>query len=310
MNRADLADLVAFVAVAETLSFRGAANRVGVTPSAISHAMRQLEQRLGMRLLHRTTRSVALTDQGRRLFEQIKPAMADINAALQALEQERLQPSGRLRLHASGGAAASVIAPVWNTFLRTYPEVHLELKVDDGPVDVVAGGFDAAIAIKDQVPADMVAARVTGPMRAAVVGAPDYFARHGKPSTPDELALHDCIEYRWGESRFSWPFRRDGSLVRVAVRGPVSVNSGHLAVRAAADGLGIAYSSDATAQPYVRAGRLVRVLEDWSPSHEGYYLYYPGHRQVPLALRALIDMIRHRRRSRPEDVAHLAAAAD
>jgi DNA-binding transcriptional LysR family regulator len=312
MNRADLPDLVAFVAVAETLSFRGAARRVGVTPSAVSHAMRQLERRLGIRLLHRSTRSVALTDQGRRLLERVRPAIAEIDDALQVLEQERQQPSGRLRLHASGGAAASVIAPVWNTFLRTYPAIHLELKVDDGPVDIVAGGFDAAIAIREQVPTDMVAVRVTGPMRAAVVGAPDYLAQRGTPSTPDDLATHDCIEYRWGDDRFAWPFRRDGGLRRVAVRGPVSVNSGHLAVRAAIDGLGIAYTSEATAQPFLRSAKLVRVLEDWSPSHEGYFIYYPGHRQVPLALRALIEMIRLKRRSQrpPNNVVPFAAAAD
>jgi DNA-binding transcriptional LysR family regulator len=265
-----------------------------------------------VRLVHRTTRSVALTDQGHRLLERVRPAIGEIDRALQALEQERQQPVGRLRLHASGGAAAAVVAPVWNGFLRTYPDLHLELRVDDGPVDIVAGGFDAAIAIREQVPADMVAVRVTGPMRAAVVGAPDYFARRGTPATPDDLALHDCIEYRWGDSRFAWPFRRDGSLRRVSVRGPVSVNSGQLAVRAAADGLGIAYASEATAQPFVCSGRLIRVLEEWSPSHDGYFFYYPGHRQVPLAVRALIDMIRRNRRPRqpPTIGAPLAAAAD
>jgi DNA-binding transcriptional LysR family regulator len=296
MKRADLADLFAFAAVAETLSFRAAARRVGVTPSAISHTMRQLEKRLGVRLLHRTTRSVALTDQGRRLLEHVRPALAQIDGALQALDQERQQPSGRLRIHASGGGAAAVVAPVWNAFLRAYPAVHLELKVDDGPVDVVADGFDAAIAVKEQVPMDMVAIRVTGPMQAAVVGAPGYFELRGLPATPDDLALHDCIEYRWGEARFAWPFRRDGVLHRVAVRGPVSVNGGQLALRAAIDGLGIAYANEATVLPFVRSGALVRVLEDWAPSHEGYFLYYPGHRQVPSALRALIDTIRLGRR--------------
>ena len=312
MNRADLADLLAFVAVAETLSFRGAARRVGVTPSAISHAMRQLEERLGVRLLHRTTRSVALTDHGRRLLERVRPAIAEVSGALEELEHERQQPFGRLRLHASGSGAVLVIAPVWNTFLRTHPDVHLELKVVDGPVDVVADGFDAAVAIREQVPADMVAVRVTGPMQAAVVGAPDYLARRGVPSTPDDLSLHDCIEYRWGDSRFAWPFRRDGALHRVAVRGPVSVNSAELAVRAAVDALGIAYTSEMAAQPFLHSGRLIRVLEDWSPSHGGYFIYYAGHRQVPLALRALIDLIRLGRRSQKAAalVESLAAAAD
>jgi DNA-binding transcriptional LysR family regulator len=217
---------------------------------------------------------------------------------LQALDYERQQPSGRLRIHATGGGAAAVVAPIWNAFLRTHPAVHLELKVDDGAVDVVADGFDAAIAIKEQVPMDMVAIRVTGPMQAAVVGAPGYFELRGLPVTPDDLALHDCIEYRWGDARFAWPFRRDGVLHRVAVRGPVSVNGGQLALRAAIDGLGIAYANEATVLPFVRSGALVRVLEDWAPSHDGYFLYYPGHRQVPSALRALIDTIRPGRRPR------------
>ncbi|HTG24007.1 MAG TPA: LysR family transcriptional regulator [Reyranella sp.] len=292
MHRGDLADLTAFVAVADELSFRAAAARVGVTPSALSHAMRQLEERLGVRLLHRTTRSVALTDQGQRLLERLRPAISQIAAALEDLDRERRQPSGRLRIHASAGAAAAAIAPVWDRFLAAYPDVHLELQVDDAPVDIVAKGFDAAIGIRERAAVDMVAVRVTGPMEVTVVGAPAYFARRPAPRTPDDLAHHSCIQYRWGDGVFVWPFQRNGQSRRISVRGPVTVNSPGLAVRAAVDGLGIAYTILPPAEPFIRSGELVPVLEDWLPPYEGYFLYYPGHRQVPSALRALIDMLR------------------
>ena len=228
MHRGDLADLTAFVAVADELSFRAAAARVGVTPSALSHAMRQLEERLGVRLLHRTTRSVALTDQGQRLLERLRPAITQIAAALEDLDRERRQPSGRLRIHASAGAAAAAIAPVWDRFLAAYPDVHLELQVDDAPVDIVAKGFDAAIGIRERAAVDMVAVRVTGPMKVTVVGAPAYFARRPAPRTPDDLAQHSCIQYRWGDGVFVWPFQRSGQSQRISVRGPVTVNSPHL----------------------------------------------------------------------------------
>ena len=292
MHRGHLADLTAFLAVADELSFRAAAARVGVTPSALSHAMRQLEERLGVRLLHRTTRSVALTDQGRRLLERLRPAMAQITGALEDLDQERQRPFGRLRIHASAGAAAAAIAPVWDRFLATYPDVHLELLVDDdAPADIVAEGFDAAIGIRERAAMDMITVRVTGPMKVAVIGAPSYFARRPAPRTPDDLADHNCIQYRWGGAVFVWSFQRDGQSRRIAVHGPITVNSPGLAVRAAVDGLGIAYTIQPLAEPFIRSGQLVRVLEEWLPPYEGYYLYYPGHRQVPTALRALIDML-------------------
>jgi DNA-binding transcriptional LysR family regulator len=295
MQRGDLADLTAFIAVADELSFRAASARLGITPSALSHAMRQLEERLGVRLLHRTTRSVALTDPGRRLLERLRPAIAQITDALEDLEQERLRPYGRLRIHASTGAAATAVAPIWNRFLTTYPDVHLELQVDDAPVDVVAQGFDAAIGIRERAAADMVAVRLSGPMRAVVVGAPSYFAQRPAPQSPDDLALHHCIQYRWSDAQSVWPFERDGKLKRVSVRGSVTVNSPGLAVRAAVDGLGIAYTIEPPAEPFIRSGELVRVLQDWLPSSEGYFLYYPGHRQVSTALRAFINMMRTNR---------------
>ena len=299
MNRADLADLSAFVAVADHLSFRAAASQLGVTPSALSHSMRQLEERLGVRLLNRTTRSVSVTDAGLRLLERLRPAVGQIAGALEDLNQERQRPLGRLRIYAIHLAAGAVIAPIWGRFLSTYPEVHLELALGEAPIDIVAKGFDAGIGPRDRVPADMIAVRVMGLMKIAVVGAPTYFARQRPPRTPDDLARHSCVQYRREADGnvLLWQFERNRKSRRISVDGRVMVNDADLAVRAAIDGLGIAYTLESLAQPFLRSGQLVRVLEDWSPSFEGLFLYYPGHRQVPAALRVLIDMMRAARGS-------------
>jgi DNA-binding transcriptional LysR family regulator len=301
MERGDLADLTAFIAVADRLSFRAAASRLGVTPSALSHSMRQLEERLGVRLLNRTTRSVSVTDAGLRLLERLRPAIGEIAGALEDLNQERQRPLGRLRIYANHLAASAVIAPIWGRFLSTYPDVHLELALGSAPIDIVAKGFDAGIGPRDRAPADMIAVRVMGPMKIVVVGAPTYFARRRPPRTPDDLPRHSCVQYRpvADGDVFAWPFERNRKSRRIAVDGRVIINDPHLAVRAAVDGLGIAYTLEALAEPFLRSGQLVRVLEDWLPSFEGMFLYYPGSRQVPAALRALIDMIRAARGSGP-----------
>lgn len=307
MDRGNLAELTAFMAVADHLSFRAAAAQLGVTPSALSHSMRQMEERLGVRLLNRTTRSVSVTDAGFRLLERLRPAMSQIAVALEDLNQERERPFGRLRLHASYMGAAAVVTPVWGRFLSTYPDVHLEVHTGQVPMDDVAKGFDAGIGPREWVAADMIAVRVTGPIKVAVVGAPQYFAERRPPETPDDLARHGCIQYRWADNGavFEWVLERQGKSRRISVNGRVMVNNPDLALRAAADGLGIAYAAETHAEPFLRSGQLVRVLEDWSPIIEGLFLYYPGRRQVPAALRALIDMIRSTRskaaRSRLED---------
>jgi DNA-binding transcriptional LysR family regulator len=294
MRRSDLGDLTAFVAVADNLSFRAAASRLGVTPSALSHTMRQLEERLGARLLHRTTRSVSLTDAGRRLLERLRPAIDQIAGALDDLSNHQQRPHGKLRIHANHLAAVSVIAPVWRRFLSTYPEVSVELGVDEARVDIVAQGFDAGIGPRNRAAADMVAIRVIGSMKVAVVGAPDYFAKHSPPRTPEDLARHSCVQYRQAADGgvFKWPLARAGKTRPISVEGRVMVNDPDLAVRAAVDGLGIAYTLESLAEPFLRSGQLVQVLGSWSPAFEGLFLYYPGHRQVPAALRALINMIR------------------
>src|SRR5258707_664533 len=198
MHRGDLADLTAFIAVADHLSFRAAASRLGVTPSALSHSMRQLEERLGVRLLHRTTRSVSVTDAGLRLLERLRPAIDQGGDALEDLNRERSRPVGRLRIYVTHMSAAAVIVPVWQRFLSTYPEVHLELQVSEAPVDIVAKGFDAGIGPQNRAAADMIVVRVMGPMKVAVVGAPSYFAQRRRPRAPDDLAHHSCVQYRRG----------------------------------------------------------------------------------------------------------------
>jgi DNA-binding transcriptional LysR family regulator len=313
-RRGDISALMAFVALADHLNFRVSAARLGVTPSALSHTIRQLEERLGVRLLNRTTRSVSLTDAGLRLVERLRPAVEQISAALEDLGEEQSRPFGRLRLYATHSAAAAVIVPVWARFLSTYPDVHLELHLDEAPTDIVAKGFDAGIGPQDRADADMVAVRVTGPMKLAVVGSPAYFARKRPPRVPEDLTRHDCVQYRRiaEGATIEWPFERAGKSLRISVDGRVTVNDPELALRAAVDGLGIAYTIESLAEPFLRSGQLARTLEEWSISFQGLYLYYPGHRQVPAALRCLINMIRAGPRAKPASGTHdgTFAAAD
>ena len=277
MYRGNLADLTAFVAVADRLSFRAAASQLGVTPSALSHSMRQLEERLGMRLLHRTTRSVSLTDAGRRLLDRLRPAINEIADALEDLNEERQRPMGRLRIYAVHVAGAAIVAPIWRRFLSTYPEVHLELGLGEAPIDIVAKGFDAGIGPRDRAPADMIAVRVMGPTKIVVVGAPTYFAKRRPPRTPDDLAGHSCVQYRMATDGtvFAWPFERNRKSQRISVDGRVMVNDPDLAVRAAVDGLGIAYTLEALAEPSQfgtvgpRTGRLVAVVRRIVPLLSG-----------------------------------------
>jgi len=231
MDRGDLANLTAFVAVADQRSFRAAASRLDVTPSALSHSMRQLEERLGVRLLNRTTRSVSVTAAGLRLLDRLRPAIDQIAGALENLDEERLRPVGRLRIYATSQLAAAVIVP---------------------PIDIVAKGFDAGIGSQEHAAADMIAVRAMGPMKLAIVGAPAYFARRRPPRTVDELARHSCVQYRQTvDSRVvAWPLVRNGKTRRISVDGQVTVNDAHLATRAAVDGLGIALTTEALAEPF------------------------------------------------------------
>jgi DNA-binding transcriptional LysR family regulator len=300
MRRGDFADLNAFIAIAEHLSFRAAAAQLRVTPSALSHTMRELEERLGTRLLNRTTRSVSLTQAGNRLLQRLRPAIAQISSALEDLHLERGRPAGLLRLTFAQPAFAAIVQ-LWGRFLATYPEIELELQAESEPVDIVSKGFDAGIRQRDRISSDMVAVRIMEPFKIVVVGSPHYLALRRPPRTPDDLAAHSCVQYRVAADApfFKWPFRRDGQTRHIAVKGRVIVNNADLALRAAVDGLGLAYTMEGWALPFLRTGQLVRVLDDWSPMLEGLYLYYPGHRQVPPALRAFIDMFQATRDAVP-----------
>jgi DNA-binding transcriptional LysR family regulator len=294
MQRGALPDLNTFLLVAEHLSFRAAAERLELTAPAVSHSIRQLETRLGVRLLNRTTRSVSLTEAGLRLLDRLRPAFDQISGALEDLNEERGRPVGRLRIWASPAAATMVVTPIWQRYLSTYPDVRLEMWVDVGRVDIVAAGFDAAIGPKDWVSSDMIGMRVTGPIKIAVVGAPAYFAGRRPPRTLDDLASHSCIQYRLGAKGplAKWNFERDGRLRPIAVGGRLTVNNADLAIRAALDGLGIAYVPEGVAAPFLRTGQLMRLFENCSAVVESLFLFYHGRRQIPAALRAFVDMVR------------------
>lgn len=311
MHPAYLAELVAFALVAEKSNFRAAANQLGITPSALSHRVRKLEQALDIRLLHRTTRSVVLTDAGRTFLEQLQPALEGISGAVEHLQHFHNGPTGKLTIYAAPHVAEIVIAPVWKTFLQAYPQVRLEVAGIDETVDIVARGYDAGIAPREHVNLDMIAVRVAPPLNVAVVASPGYFAEHAIPNNPGELSVHNCIQTRLPVSRalVDWAFARRGEIPdpagkidRVPVAGNLIVSDIQTAVRAAADGLGIAYVPAASAETFVRSGQLVRVLEEWSPVSDGLFLFYSGKHRVPPALRALIDMLRAQKREMQHDL--------
>lgn len=294
MRRDDLNDLAAFMAVADATSFTRAAAKLGMSPSALSHAMRALESRLGVRLLARTTRSVRATDAGERLLRTLRPAFEEIGAGLTTLGGLRDKPAGTVRLTTFKHAVTSVVWPVLPRFLEAHPDIRVEVTVDDGLTDIVAGRYDAGIRWGGRVAKDMVAVRVGPDVRAAVVGSPAYFAGRPAPDTPGGLAGHRCINYRLATAGrlYPWGFEEDGRPFQVKVDGPLVFNDGDLILAAALAGQGIAYLYEDQTAGHVAGGRLVRILEEWCPAFPGYYLYYPSRRQMPPALAALIDALR------------------
>lgn len=296
LRGADYAELAAFAAVAEARSFARAAQRLEISRAALSHAIRSLEERLGARLLNRTTRSVALSEAGRSLLHQLAPALAEIAGAVDGLNAFRDRPAGTVRLNLPRLAAEIALVPDLQAFAAAFPEVRLDLTVDDGLTDIVAGGFDAGIRPGELVQRDMVAVRITPDLRNAIVGSPGYFASRPIPRSPRDLADHACINYRWAGSGalFRWPFAKDGESLHVAVDGPLAVNDSGLTVAAALAGAGLACTLEAHAAPFLASGRLVRVLEDWCASSPGFFLYYPSRRQMAPAFRALLDFLKSR----------------
>ena len=294
MRSSELGELAAFAAIAREGNFRRAAAQLDLKPSTLSAAMRALESRLDVRLLNRTTRSVSLTEAGQQLFATLAPALEEIDAALETVNGFRAHPMGRLRLSVPRSVAAGLILPLFGRFSARYPDIVLELAADNGFIDIVKEGFDAGVRLGESVAPGMVAVRITPDMSRAVVGAPAYFARHPPPQTPHDLRGHNCIGYRKISSGelHRWAFAKDGETLNIAVRGNLILDDAGLMLDAAADGAGLAYTADDYAAPYLADGRLVRVLDDWCPPFPGFYLYYPGRRQISAALRALIETLK------------------
>lgn len=289
----DLNVLASFLAVAQERSFTRAAKRAGVSRSALSHAVRGLEERIGVRLLSRTTRSVAPTDAGEQLIARLGPALDDVAAVLQEIAGLSARPTGRVRLVVPRMAAKMLVAPKLEHFTRTYPDVVLEIDTDDSPLDLVAGRYDAGIHLGEFIERDMIATRVSRDQRGAIVASPAYLASHPPPQTPRDLPQHRCINIRMGRAGvYRWEFDLGPQSLAVGVDGPLIIDDMDMTIRAAMDGVGLAFSLEEYVAPQLASGALVRVLEDWCPPFAGFFLYYPSRRQQPAALAALIDTLR------------------
>lgn len=293
MRGPDFVALNAFAAVIEHGSFVRASAHLGITPSALSQTIRQLEERLGVRLLHRTTRSVAPTSVGERLYARFRPSVDELEAAVAEAVSTRERPAGTLRINAPRMAVTSLIAPRLARFHSDNPDVVLDITVDNALTDIVAGRFDAGIRLGEMLDKDMIAVRLSGDMELMAVASPDYLARHGTPEAPADLHRHACLNWRWPTdgSLYRWEFELDGSEIEVSVNGPLIANDVDLVLEAALQGLGIAYTSHERIAGWCEEGRLVRILERYSPRYPGVYLYYPSRRQQSRALRAFIECL-------------------
>jgi DNA-binding transcriptional LysR family regulator len=299
MARPSLNDLAAFAAVASQQSFRKAADIMGVSRSALSHAIIGLEAKLDVRLFNRTTRSVSLTQAGTRLLARLNPVLQELDQALDTLSEERGTPSGTLRINANKSGARILLAEVVPRFLDLYPDVELDLVSEGRLVDIVEQGFDAGIRLLETVPKDMVAVKFGGDVRFVAVAAPSYFDGKARPHTPDDLYAHCCIRQRLPSGkRYRWEFSKRGAEVAIDVPGNLTLDDNDLLVQAAADGRGISYVPEHFARPFLGSGQLVTVLNDWCPPTPGLASYYPRSRHVPSPLRAFIDLLREVDRSR------------
>jgi DNA-binding transcriptional LysR family regulator len=296
MLRENLSDVLAFLAVARECSFTRAAARLGVSQSALSHAIRGLEGRLGVRLLSRTTRSVAPTEAGERLLQRIGPRFDEIEGELVGLGELRERPAGTIRITAGEHAAESVLWPALAKLFPAYPDIKVEISVDYGLTDIVAERFDAGIRLGEQVAKDMIAVRIGPDFRMAVVGAPAYFARHAKPKRPQDVTEHASINIRLPTHGgvYAWEFEKRGRALRVRIDARLVVNTMALRMKAVLAGLGLAYVPEDLVQSEIATGRLVRVLDDWCAPFAGYHLYYPSRRQTTPAFAVLLDALRYR----------------
>jgi DNA-binding transcriptional LysR family regulator len=291
--RDELSVLSAFLAVADERSFTRAAKRLNISTSGLSHAIRRLEEQIGVRLLTRTTRSVSPTDAGTQLLAQLRPALSDIRGVLTTLSGLQSTPVGRIRLLCPRLAAKGVVGPKLGQFVRNYPGVELEITTDDSRVDLVSAGYDAGIQFGEFIAQDMVAVRVSRDIHPAVVGAPTYFSSHPEPASPRDLLNHRCIRFRHrGEGVYKWELDKGDESLAIAVNGSLILDEQDLVIEAALDGAGIAWVAEDRVAEHLASGALVRVLEDWCPPFPGFFLYYPSRRQQPAALAALVETLR------------------
>lgn len=296
MVRPPLADLTAFLAVARERSFTRAAAQLGVSPSALSQTMRMLEEKLGMRLLTRTTRSVAPTEAGEQLIAAVGPHLDEIDAGLARLSELRDKPAGTVRITTVDHAAETILWPALGKFLTAHPDVHIDIIVDNTLRDIVRERFDAGIRMGERVARDMIAVRIGPELRMAAVATPTYLDRRGKPKTPQDLANHSCINLRLPTlgGVYAWEFEKGSREINVRAEGQLTVNDIQVIRRAALNDLGIAFMPEDLAQPHLDTGELVRILADWTPPFPGYYLYYPRHRQHSPAFALLVEALRYR----------------
>jgi DNA-binding transcriptional LysR family regulator len=296
MKREELVDLNAFLTVAQEHSFTHAAAKLGTSQSSLSHTIRRLETRLGVRLLTRTTRSVAPTEAGERLLGTLRPALDSIGAELASLSELREKPAGMIRITTGEHAARTVLWPVLERLLPDYPDIHVELSIDSGLTDIVTERFDAGVRLGEALAKDMIAVRIGPDLRMVVVGSPAYLKTHQRPRTPQDLAEHQCINLRMlsGGGLYAWELEKDGREVRVRVEGQLAFNNVRMIVRAATAGFGLAFVMEDQAAQHLVDGRLVRVLEDWCPPFSGYHLYYTSRRQPSAAFALLVEALRYR----------------
>ncbi|MCY1745301.1 LysR family transcriptional regulator [Ensifer sp. SL37] len=293
MEQANLKELEAVIAIARRGTFRAAAIDLGMSTTALSHTIGRLEAELGVRLFNRTTRSVSLTDAGRLFVQQVAPSLQDLYAALDSVRAQRETPSGTIRINAAPFAARAIISPLVLEFLRRYPDMNVDIVTEGKMVDIVKDGFDLGVRVAGLVPSDMIAVSLGRPQRHAVVGSPEYFERHGKPVVPPDLLSHRCIRVRLPDgSLFRWRFEKDGEQVQIDARGPISLDEASLTRTAVLESAGIAYIFEQDIFPDIEAGRVVRVLEDWTPPYPGLCLYYPGRRHLSAGVRALLELAR------------------
>lgn len=291
MTRAGLIELNAVVAVATHRSFRKAAVELGVSASALSHAVASLEKRMGVRLFNRTTRSVTPSEAGEQFLSRVSPALSEIQQAMTGVSEFRDSPVGTLRLNASEGAAQMVLSPLVLEFLRRYPEMRVDLVTEGRLVDVVAEGFDAGIRQADLVPQDMVAVACSLPIRFVVVGAPAYFQKYAVPAHPEDLALHLCIRSRLPDGAlYRWDFSQGDETLSITPQGPLTLDNHNLRIASAVHGAGLAWVNEWAVTGHIASGRLCKVLEPWSPAQPGLCLYYPTHRHIPAGMRAFVEL--------------------